>query len=71
MTIQTGSTNYTTYLNADGEQVFPCRCGEVHSGDYACEAYLHHECLHETDLVDIDHGMVICMDCGKTWIVKK
>jgi len=65
----TGTTSDTTYLDEKGNEVFPCRCGEVHEGDYACEEYLHHECLHDTSLDDIGDGLVICMDCGRTWRV--
>jgi len=64
---ETGDTNYTIHFDVEGKQIYPCRCGEVHSGDYACEEYLQHECLHEIDLADMGHGMFICMDCGKTW----
>ena len=63
----TGTTNYTMHLDENGVQVFPCRCGETHTGNYACEDYLQHECLHQTDLVDIGHGMFLCPDCGNTW----
>ncbi len=68
--VKTDTTNYTTFFNEQGEQVFPCRCGETHEGFYACEDYLRHECLHKTDLIDMEHGLVICMDCGNTWRVK-
>jgi len=71
MTIETGTTNHTIWLDENGKQHFPCRCGKTHTGHYACEDYLHHECLHETELVDMGHRMVICMDCGKTWTVEK
>ena len=53
------------------EQIYPCRCGQVHRGDYAQETYLHHQCLHEADLILVEAGshqfQAICPLCGMTW----
>ena len=64
--METGATNHTIHLDKNGAY-FPCRCGKEHRGEYACEDYLHHECLHESNLVDIEYGLVLCPDCGNTW----
>ena len=68
----------TTSVYENGERVFPCRCGLTHRGNYALEDYMHHDCLHETDLLDMnrlggvpeqDWPHLICRECGKTWLV--
>ena len=57
----------------DGKEVYPCRCGETHRGEYALHDYMHHNCLHDAPLVDIgsDIGIsqLICPVCGKVWSV--
>ena len=67
------SNSPTIYLNSDGRRIYPCRCGEVHQGDYAAEDYNHHNCLHETDLwgepIDEHTLQAICPECGMSWIV--
>lgn len=65
--IETGTTSYTLNLDATGEPYYPCGCGETHRGDYTSYDYHQHTCLHDVDLCDLGHGMVICLDCGKTW----
>ena len=68
--INTGTMSYTINLDENGNEVFPCRCGATHKGNYAAYDYGHHDCLHETDLVEIDKGYLLCPDCGKTWHVE-
>ena len=63
----TGDTNITHYYDAKGNEVFRCRCGSTHTGDYACNEWLQHECLHESDLLVIGNGVAMCGDCGQTW----
>ena len=48
----------------DGLKEYPCRCGTTHSGDYAHEAWLRHNCLHETSLVQIIDDQYMCGACG-------
>jgi len=57
------------------EQVYPCRCGETHRGDYALYEFGHHECFHNAPLLDMGtsdgiEGYLACPDCGKTFSVK-
>ena len=42
---RTGSETPIIYIE-DGEQVYPCRCGETHRGPYALYDYGHHTCFH-------------------------
>ena len=65
---QTGASDYTIYLE-DGEQVYPCRCGEIHRGDYAIYDHGHHTCYHDTDLLELGRNQVVCPLCGKPWHV--
>lgn len=60
----------------DGKEEWPCRCGEVHRGDYAIYDYGHHNCRHENyDLHWLSNPLedgiwqVICAGCGNTWEV--
>ena len=66
--IETGTANTTRFLE-NGNEVYPCCCGKTHRGDYAFYDWIHHECLHPTDLISVrpDHPYVICPDCGATW----
>jgi CDGSH-type Zn-finger protein len=67
MPSKTDSTNQTIWIE-DGEEVYPCRCGETHRGDYALYTVMHHEHDHDEVFWDIaDIG--ICTGCGKTIIV--
>ena len=72
MGIQTGQSNTTVVLE-NNERVYPCRCGQVHRGDYAAEDYNHHNCLHEATLIGLPAGknkiQAICPDCGMSWMV--
>jgi len=51
-------------------QVYPCRCGVTHEGDYALYDFGHHECFHDETLLDIGLGQVICPQCGNVWNVE-
>lgn len=56
----------------NGEQVFPCRCGVTHRGEYAAYDYGHHNCFHDAPLLfiesaDPNEGDAMCPQCGKTW----
>ena len=70
----TSTSGQAIYIE-DGQQVYPCRCGEIHRGDYACEQWNHHECFHRSPLVDISapdlplRSYLICMDCGEVFYV--
>lgn len=35
------------------EQVFPCRCGETHRGEWGWVPYYEHQCLHQWPLYDL------------------
>jgi hypothetical protein len=68
-----GPSNYTIHIDANGDRVYPCRCGETHRGDYAAYDYAHHNCFHNEPLHEIDPenvpGYLMCPSCGKTfWI---
>jgi len=67
--IENGTTNQTIYLDEDGDEYFPCRCGKEHRGD-AIYDYGHHQCFHEVTLFKIAKNYVICPDCGKTWHIE-
>lgn len=64
-----GTATRTRYFDADGTEVFPCRCGETHTGDYAAHDWAHHNCLHEATLepVEPDVGYYMCPECGATF----
>ena len=49
------------------KQVYPCRCGEVHRGDYAIYDYGHHACFHDSLLLLIADDQALCPDCGKSF----
>ena len=72
-TIKTETESYTITLE-DGKEVYPCRCGDTHRGDYAIYDYGHHNCFHDAPLVDIgsDIGFpdVMCRLCGEMWRVE-
>jgi hypothetical protein len=69
--VTTGLSGYTIHLDVDGNEVFPCRCGETHTGDYAVYDHGHHNCFHDAALVDIGkpevEGYLMCPQCGKTF----
>jgi len=64
-----------TVVIEDGEQVYPCRCGETHRGDYAAYTYHHHNCYHREPLVDIGvpdlpvRSYLMCPSCGEVFHV--
>ena len=66
-----GTSAFTHYFE-DGEEIYPCRCGLVHRGDYAAYDFGHHNCFHETDLIVEQNSdgkyQVICPDCGMSWL---
>ena len=68
------SNSITVHLDEEGVVVYPCRCGETHTGDYAAENYCFHNCLHECNLEGCVLGdrevQAICPDCGMAWQVK-
>ena len=70
-------TSATTLTLVDGESVYPCRCGETHTGLYAIYDYMHHNCLHDGPLVyylrevEPESNEVMCEACGKTWQVEE
>ena len=60
----------TFSFKANGEQVYPCRCGQVHQGDFALYDYAHHNCFHDSPLWDTGvDGLLLCPDCGKAFCV--
>ena len=60
----------TTVFMEDGKQVYPCRCGQMHKGDYACEDMMKHECIHDCALVRLTPDVVMCPLCAASWYVK-
>lgn len=66
------ATNYTVHIE-QGEQVYPCRCGETHRGPYAAYDYGHHNCFHEDGLIrlmDDAPNYLMCPSCGRTFRVR-
>ncbi len=61
------SNNSTICLDNSGVQIFPCRCGQIHRGEYAPFVYAQHDCLHDTDLMLIGEHQAICPLCGESW----
>ena len=70
---KTANRNHTIMLegNLDSgtlERVYPCRCGETHTGEYAIYDWGHHNCFHDSPLVVIDApDYLMCPDCGKVF----
>ena len=56
-------TKTLEHANGVTVQVFPCRCGETHRGEYAAEDYAHHNCFHGPLMVRLDN-QAICVLCG-------
>ena len=69
MTRDWTSTVNTAVFLENGQEVYPCRCGQTHRGDYALYDWMHHECFHEADLLrfPVDPDLIICPDCGMSW----
>lgn len=71
----TATSTATWAALEDGEQVYPCRCGETHTGEFGLHNYMHHNCFHKAPLVDVGAevgiSMIACPLCGQTWEVKK
>lgn len=69
--IKSTTTNYTTHVSANGEEIFPCRCGHTHRGEYGFYDYMHHNCFHSAPLIAIAKdevpGYYMCPECGKTF----
>lgn len=65
----TGTSNGTLWFE-HGEQVYPCRCGETHRGDYAAYEWGHHNCLHEAPLWQIVDDHYICAACGADFFLR-
>jgi hypothetical protein len=72
MTAATDSNNVTSFYE-DGEQVFPCPCGETHRGPYAIYDYGHHTCPHAVPLLRLAPDEIpewlVCPLCGQTFLV--
>lgn len=64
--ICTGTNSKTTVIE-DGKQVFPCRCGVTHRGDYAFEGWAHHDCLHDEPLSRLGDDQAMCVLCGEVF----
>ncbi|MEE9569458.1 MAG: hypothetical protein V3W37_08735 [Candidatus Binatia bacterium] len=65
--IQTGTSNSTIWIE-NGEEVYPCSCGETHRGDYAFYDWIRHICRHGDELWDLsEDGLgMMCSQCGDT-----
>lgn len=58
----------TSAVYDNGERVYPCRCGQIHRGDYAEYDFAHHECFHDSPLIpNGDQSDFLCADCGKAF----
>ena len=58
------SDDITIFLEGN-EQVYPCRCGETHRGEYGFYDYFHHTCDHDEVLM-LHEDIGYCIACGKT-----
>jgi hypothetical protein len=67
-TVQTSSDADTIFVR-DGVVVYPCRCGVEHTGDYAIETQMRHECLHDCALLRLTADVVMCPLCAASWPV--
>lgn len=66
-----GTANQTIHIE-DGEQVYPCRCGDTHRGPYALYDFAHHNCFHYAGLIRPDDAMpdyLLCPECGQSFEV--
>jgi hypothetical protein len=61
------STDNAIHYFEGGEEVYPCRCGETHRGDYAAYDYAHHNCFHdEFMMLELETPQqIVCLYCGK------
>ena len=67
--ITTGTSNHTIWIE-DGEEVYPCRCGETHRGDYAPYDFAHHNCEQGPMWLEgLDVGLIMCSECGQSFEV--
>ena len=68
MNIDYSSTSTSQVMEGD-EQVYPCRCGVTHRGEYAVYDYGHHMCFHDAglDWLDDDLDALICVMCGNVF----
>ena len=58
-------------LDGKPQQVYPCRCGETHRGQYAAEDWAHHNCFHDDELlVDAGDDQAMCSLCGNVFSLK-
>ena len=58
-------TDYFEYAHGILASIYPCRCGEIHRGEYACERFLEHECFHDDVMISQGLKEVACGSCGK------
>ena len=66
--VHSGSGTVTLYFDSAGRPIYPCRCGEVHDGDYGAYDFYHHECFHtEFPLVELAPHYLCCLSCGQSF----
>ncbi|HAR46097.1 MAG TPA: hypothetical protein DCS05_07985 [Nitrospiraceae bacterium] len=60
--------------SGETRKIYPCRCGETHSGEYAEELWNHHNCYHTASPLFLskpagegEMGLLMCMECGETF----
>jgi hypothetical protein len=69
--MSTTASNYTIHLDAEGQEIYPCRCGEIHAGPYGIYDHGHHNCFHDQPLMPIADGLsLMCPQCGLTFGVE-
>ena len=72
-TVEMTSTSYTIHLEmgVDGEveEIFPCRCGETHRGNYGFYDWMHHNCFHKELFTEDSMGVsqTLCGNCGEVF----
>ena len=51
-----------------GEEVWPCKCGKEHRGEYAIYDWAHCNCPHEQydEVWVIEGEVVMCAGCGRS-----
>ena len=70
MSVTTGTSAVTHYFDEAGEY-HPCRCGEQHRGPYAIEDWMMHNCFHTQELLQLQDGLVLCVECGQAFSLIK
>jgi hypothetical protein len=64
--VMAGTSSTNIHLEGS-EQVWPCRCGDTHRGEWAVETFAHHNCFHQEPLLLLAIDYAVCGECGETF----